>query len=105
MASWVIHLGEFFPEAVEMLMLFKDQLSLEHSRILMDIEEKEIIKKYPEASADLILLYLGCPKSFFWTDPAKSLWSEFKSSGLFDKKLKQVREAMYRRLAIDPEDL
>lgn len=105
MASWTIDLRTWFPEAIEMLMLFKDRLSLEHSRILIDIEEKKIVEQYPEPAADLILLYLGCPKSFFYEQPAKNLWLTFKSSGLSEEKLTQVREAMYRRLSIDPEDL
>lgn len=105
MASWTIDLRNFFPEGVEMLMLFKERLSFEHSRILVDIEKKQTIKKYPEASADLILLYLGSPSSFFYDPPAKGIWLAFKSSDVSDGKLKQIREAMYRKLNIDPEEL
>jgi hypothetical protein len=105
MASWTINLRDFFPEGVEMLMLFKDRLSFEHSRILVDIEKKQTIKKYPEASADLILLYLGSPRSFFYDPPAKDIWLAFRSSDVSDGKLKQIREAMYRKLSIDPEEL
>jgi Domain of unknown function (DUF4020)/SIR2-like domain len=103
MASWTIDLRDFFPEGVAILMLLKERLSFEHSRLLIDIEKKHIIKKYPEASANLILLYLASPKSLFYNPPAKDIWLEFKSSGVSDEKLKQVREAMYRKLGIDPD--
>jgi len=105
MASWTVDLGEFFPQAVEMLMLFRDRLSFEHSRILMDMEKRDVIARYPNASADLILLYLECPKSFFYEQPARTIWLALKSSSLPNEKLRQVREAMYKRLNIDPEDL
>lgn len=105
MATWAVDLGDFFPQAVEMLMLFKERLSFEHSRIIMDLEKKEIIGRFPDAGADLILLYLACPKSFFYEQPARSIWLVLKSSGLSTGKLKLVREAIYKRLNIDPKDL
>lgn len=106
MASWTIDLRDFFPEAVMMLALFEDRLSFESSRILIDLEEKEMIKKYPEAAADLILLYLKSPRSSLFGDQhTRKLWSDLKDSGLPQEKLRKVHEEMFRKLGFDPEDL
>ncbi len=106
MASWTIDLRDFYPEAVKMLAAFEDRLSFEHSRILIDLEEKEMINKEPEASADLLLLYLKRPNSLLFGDQhTMKLWADLKASGLSQEKLSQVREGIYRKLNIDPEDL
>src|SRR6266540_617410 len=102
MASWAIDLRDFFPEAVRMLALFENHFSFEHSRLLIDLEEKEMIRKFPEAVADLLLLYLKCPRSYLFGDQhTKKLWLDLKNSGLKQEKLQAVQEAMYRKLNID----
>ena len=89
-----------------MLRLFKDHLSFEHSRLLIDLDNKEMIKKSAQASADLILLYLRAPRSRVFTDPhIKKLWSDLKQSDVPQETLREVREAIFRKMNRDPENL
>jgi hypothetical protein len=106
MAGWALNLREFFPEAVALLEPFKDRFSFQHSRILIDIDDKGVVKQYPEASADLLLLYLGSPQSYLFIElHTKKIWDDLKSTNLSKEKLERVREAIFRKVNIDPDEL
>jgi len=106
MATWTVDLGDFFPQVVEMLMLFKERLSFETQQNPYGPGEERGNRKIPRGQRRLDPAVSCVPKKvFFIEQPARSIWLVLKSSGLFAGKLKQVREATYKRLNIAPEDL
>jgi hypothetical protein len=55
------------------------------------------VRKYPDSSADLILLYFQSPiKYFYASDHVTNVWRELCQSEVSRDKLKKIREAMFR---------
>lgn len=102
MACWSLGVGEHFPDAVTLVAEMGHIVTFEHSALLYRIEEKGLAEKYPDATAELVLLYLRKPAHFFPPDEhATRVWEALKRGGLARPKLLKIREEM-ARLGQDP---
>lgn len=77
MLGWLPHLGVLFPEAVN-IAIQMPQASLQHSSVVYELRESELLRRHPEAVARL-LIYLG------ESDSPSYIWHEGRK--LIDKLL------------------
>jgi hypothetical protein len=98
MGCWPFSLGRFFPDAVKLTMSMKGIITFEHTPIFLRLDEKkELVRNYPDATADLILFYFQCPlKYFFNSEQVKSVWQELRQTTIAREKLNKIREAMFK---------
>jgi hypothetical protein len=99
MACWAFSVGRYFRDAVQLAISMKAILSFEHEPIFLRLDEKkELVRKYPDASADLILLYFQSPINYFFaSEHVTNVWRELCQSGAAREKLTKIREEMFRR--------
>lgn len=101
-ACWALSLGSCFPGAVKLVATMGSSVSFKHTALIHRIDNKGLAKKYPDATADLVLLYLRSPLNYFHSDKhVTAVWQDLRSGGVAKEKLVQIREAMFR-LGHDP---
>ena len=68
MLVWVVHLTEAFPEAVEVASKMR-AVPLRHSLIPHDVEETNLVDRYPNELTKFLLHLNKCePEPWFWID-------------------------------------
>jgi hypothetical protein len=96
-ACWALSVGCYFPEAVQLVAVMGNAVSFEHTPLIYRIDEKGLAKSHPEATADLVLLFLRSAKDYFYpSEHFTKVWQSLRSSGVRKEKLLQIREALYR---------
>jgi len=99
---WALSMGRYFPEAVQLVAAMGNAVSFENTPLIYRIDEKELAKTHPEATADLVLLCLRrMGIHFFASEHVTNVWQALRNAGVRKEKLVQIREALYR-LGQDP---
>ena len=104
MTFWALHLHENFPQAVELVLSMENTVSFENSRLLFGIDEEALGKIYPDATADLVVLYLKqAQQPFYQGDALRNVWKALHENGASEDRLQRIRQEMYR-LGFDPQE-
>jgi hypothetical protein len=98
MACWSLSVGRYFPQAVKFSESMKSILNFENESIFYRMDKKkEIVRNFPDAAADFILLYLQSPLSYFFAEEhVKNVWQDLRNSNVSREKLNKIRENVFR---------
>ncbi|MBC7284640.1 DUF4020 domain-containing protein [Hoeflea sp.] len=70
MLEWLPHLGDAFPDAVALAVRFP-AIRIEHSHVLYELRESELVTRFPAETAELLIYLASCPVGYHATDLAK----------------------------------
>lgn len=70
MLDWLPHLGDAYPEAVSLAVRFPS-ISLEHSHLLFESRESELVTRFPVKAAELLIYLCNCPVGYHLPDLGK----------------------------------
>lgn len=67
MLDWLPHLGDLFPDAVA-LAIRSPGIRLEHSPMLYELRESDLVTRYPKGTAELLMYLCGCNVGYLASD-------------------------------------
>ena len=105
MAMLTLSLGSHFPESVVVIKGYSGNIQFGHTSIFY-VASKNLhqLKVYPDAAAEMILLYLRSPIAFFYPDDhVAAVWKALCETTVSRDKLKTIREAMMAK-GHDPDE-
>jgi hypothetical protein len=70
MLEWLPHLGDAFPDAVA-LAVRSPAIRIEHSHILFELSESELVTRFPAETAELLIYLSNCTVGYHAADLAK----------------------------------
>jgi hypothetical protein len=70
MLEWLPHLGDAFPDAVA-LAVRSPAIRIEHSRVLYELRESELVMRFPIETAELLGYLAGCTVGYHADDLAR----------------------------------
>jgi len=99
MACWALSVGRYFPAAIKLAISMKSVLTFESTPAFYLIDKKTgLASNYPDAVADLVLLYLGAPLNYFYHDEhVNNVWADLCQGGVSSEKLMKIRDEVFRR--------
>lgn len=102
-ACFAFSVGRYFPDAVKLAIKMKSTLIFGHTPVFLRLDQKkQLVRNFPNAVADYILLYLESPSTYLFADEkVANIWRELCQGGASREKLNKIREAMFR-LGHDP---
>ena len=92
MLEWLPHLGEHFPAAVQ-LAIRMPPLAAEYSHSLFDLRESDLVDRFPEATASLLIYLADGIPAYQVADLAQVA---ARLGGLAEPLRSQLREALAR---------
>lgn len=69
MLEWLPHLGDAFPDAAALAIRFRP-IRIEHSRVLFELRESELVTRYPGETAELLIYFASCTLGYHAADLA-----------------------------------
>jgi hypothetical protein len=70
MLEWLPHLGDSFPDAVALAVRFPT-IQIEHSHVLYELRESDLVTRFPTETAELLIYLAGCAVGYHADDLAK----------------------------------
>lgn len=70
MLEWLPHLGDAFPNAVA-LAVRCPSIRIEHSHVLYELRNSELVTRFPTETAELLIYLAGCTVAYHASDLAK----------------------------------
>lgn len=67
MLDWLPHLDDLFPDAVA-LAVRSPAIRLEHSPVLYELRESDLVTRYPKGAAELLVYFCGCNVGYLAPD-------------------------------------
>jgi hypothetical protein len=97
MGCWALGFRKHFPDAVKMVAALNPRPRLEQVGFLNRIESKGLGSAYPDATADLLLVYFSAPGVHVYADETlRKIWQALVAANLETLRLRAVKEAMLR---------
>lgn len=69
MLDWLPHLGDSFPDAVALAVCFP-AIQIEHSHVLFELRESDLVTRFPTETAELLIYLAGCTVGYHAADLA-----------------------------------
>lgn len=101
MAQWVIYLGQSLPAGVDLVLQHPAGL-MEHSRILLDLDENRI-SRYPQAIANLLAHLLSNTELPYYGIGLSDIVRQLRHRNAPDASLAKIAEQAFR-LGLSPDD-
>lgn len=86
MLDWLEHLGDLFPDAVSLVVRFP-RIRLEHSSLLYELRESDLVTRYPTETAELVIYCCNC-----------SVGYQVADIGNISRRLPELAPELRRRL-------
>jgi hypothetical protein len=86
MLEWLPHLGDAFPDAAALAVRFPT-VRIEHSRVLFELRESELVTRFPAETAELLIYLSNCLVGYHAADLAT-----------IDARLPLIRAELRRRV-------
>ncbi|WP_029922412.1 SIR2 family protein [Nevskia soli] len=95
MVEWLPHLGDFYPEAVQLAVRGPRQ-AIEHSDLFRTLNASELVVRYPRETAQLIVFACNCGFPPYFCGDVTSIIGRLRAAELGQESERELLEAMAR---------